>query len=91
MIRVVHCTFTASAHIAAQNNAPELLDELAELAARAEVMAQHPGFAANTMRQLGLYCIPSILIRGSIFAHFSISIFAHREIFCTSPALRLLT
>jgi len=60
MIRVVHCTFTASAHIAAQNNAPELLDELAELAARAEVMAQHPGFAANTMRQLGLYCIPSI-------------------------------
>jgi hypothetical protein len=60
MVRIINATFTASASVAAQSNAHELLCELAEAACRRNVAAEHPGFAALTLRQLGLYCTPAI-------------------------------
>jgi hypothetical protein len=60
MVRVINATFTASASVAAQSNAEELLCELAEAACRRNVATEHPGFAALALRQLGLYCTPSI-------------------------------
>ena len=60
MVRVINAVFTASAGVAAQENAHVLLCELAEAACRRNVAIEHPGYAALQLRQLGLYASPAI-------------------------------
>jgi hypothetical protein len=60
MVRVINAVFTASAGIAAREDAQAQLCALAEAECRRNVATEHPGYAALQLRQLGLYASPAI-------------------------------
>ena len=92
MVRVINAVFTASAGIAAREDAQAQLCALAEAECRRNVATEHPGYAALQLRQLGLYASPAIGSSLLLKSFFRLPVVKSQSLTCpkSSPEIRLL-